>query len=356
MKIITAAIFLPVVLIAAACSEVPENEAFQKALERNGHAAKVEKPAVEPVTEASPNAISNNEIQPASQSAPPSNKNGSAVKWINIADMAENSFSVDMPAGWTNTALLHRVHGSPRSLVTAISPDKNTVIYIGDPRLPVYTVPGSGFEEPYRQFNMKYPYQVAEYVPAETYFNNYLRTHFGQIEGFRIIEKFDNRPLLALQRKEMQKAPVNAEVSNISYRFEYQSKGRVIHGELNGTVIGLGKMWLAEASGFCTAGDPVAAAAMMIKMMESKAANPQWQQAQQAQHQQTMSMIEQNTQRMTQQHQQNMANIQRSAAAHQQRMADLQQAADARNEQWRPQRAMAAEPAGAGCSARKIPE
>lgn len=328
MKKITVGICLPVIMIALACGGVPENEAFQRALERNGHIAKPEKPAVEAMNEASSGSIADKDIPQSEQSVPP-------VKWSNVADMTENSFSVNMPSGWTNTALLHRAHGSPRSLVTAVSPDKSTVIYIGDPRLPVYTVPGSGFEEPYRQFNMKYPYQVAAYVTAENYFSNYLQKHFGQLEGFRIIEKFDNRPLLALQRKEMEKASFNAEVSNASYRFEYRSKGRVIHGELNGTVIGMGKMWLPEASGFCTAGEPAAAAEMMVKMMESKAANPQWQQAQQAKHQQTMSMIEQNTQRMTQQHQQNMANIQRSANAHQQRMADLQQAADARNEQWR---------------------
>lgn len=328
------------VIIAASCSGVPENEAFQQALKRNSQSAGTESTADTPEKDASqPDATQHARPVAAASTAAASSPAGSATakvtKWIQVADMMENSFSIAMPAGWTNAALLHRTHQSPRALVTSVSPDKNTVIYLGDPRLPVYTVPGSGFEEPYRQFNMKYPYQVAPAVSAETYFSDYLRQHFGNMEGFRITEKFDNHAILEQQKKEMAKLTMNVGVTNASYRFAYTSKGRTIHGELNGTVINMGKMWIPEVSGFCTAGDPKEVAAMMIRMGQSKATNPKWQEAQNAQHQQTMANIQQNTQRMTQQHQQRMADIQRSAAAHQQRMADLQQAADARNEQWR---------------------
>ncbi len=324
MKKITVIPCLFVIMIALACGGgVPENEAFQRALERNGHTMEVEK---EPAK---------SDKTAAAAKSTKSDKATASVKWVTITDMSENSFSVDMPQGWTNAALLHRIQGGPRSLVTAVSTDKNTVIYLGDPRLPTYTTPGSGLDAPYRQFNIKYPYQIAAYVPAETYFSNYLQKHFGQMEGFRIIEKFDNLPLLELQRKEMEKVKINANVTNASYRFQYTSNGRTIHGELNGMVMSFGQMWIPEVSGFCTSGDPRKVSDMMVKMIQSKVTNPQWRAEQDAKHQQTMNTIEQNTQRMTQQHQQRMANIQRSAAAHQQRMADLQQAADARNEQWR---------------------
>ncbi len=336
MRKTSAILCLFVVIVASSCGSAPENEAFQQALKRNGHSVAVENNSDVPEKDA-PQRTADRDGQStaAKQARVEVAATVKPVKWVAVADMTENSFSLNMPAGWTNAALLHRIHESPRSLVTTVSPDKSTVIYLGDPRLPVYTIPGSGFEEPYRQFNIKYPYQVAPYVTAATYFSDYLKQHFGQIEGFRIIEKFDNQPLLELQRKELQKLKLNAEITNASYRFVYTSKGRTIHGELNGTVVSFGKMWLPEVGGFCTAGDPKDAAGMMVKMMQSKETNPRWQQAQNAKHQQTMAEIEQNTQRMTQQHQQNMANIQRSAAAHQQRMSNLQQAADARNEQWR---------------------
>lgn len=340
MRKTTTLLCLSILIIAAACSNVPENEAFQQALQRNGHATAPETADMteNEAAQATEQDASADPYQPASPAAEKNRERPAprqAVKWVQIADMTENSFSIAMPAGWNNAALLHRKHQSPRALVTSVSPDKNTVIYLGDPRLPVYTIPGSGFDAPYRQFNIKYPYQIAPSVSAETYFSDYLRKHFGGMEGFRIIEKFDNHPILEQQRKEMAKLTMNVGVTNASYRFVYTSKGRTIHGELNGTVVDMGKMWIPEVSGFCTTGDPKEVAAMMIRMGQSKVTNPKWQEAQNAQHQQNMAMIQQNTQRMTQQHQQRMADIQRSAAAHQQRMSDLQQAADARNEQWR---------------------
>ncbi len=324
-----------IIIILSSCGGVPENEAFQKALARNGHtpvsettSTEEEDDRAEVKTAASTEKTPMPTVTEVASVAQPQG-------WVSVHEMMENSFSIDMPKGWVNAALLHRLHESPRALITSVSPDKKTVIYMGDPRLPVYTLPGSGLDVPYRQLNIKYPYQIANHVSAETYFSDYLRKYFGKMEGFRIVEKFDNRPLLELMQKEKEKTNVNVDVSTVSYRFEYISNGRTIHGELNGAVISLGQMWIPEVSGFCTAGDPKDLSVKMIKMMKSKVNNPRWVEAQNAKHQQTMASIEQNTQRMTQQHQQRMADMQRNAAAHQQRMADLQQAADARNEQWR---------------------
>ncbi len=256
------------------------------------------------------------------------------VKWMSVNDMTENSFSIQMPEGWQNAALLHRKWSTPRSLVTAVSPDKNTVIYLGDPGLPVYTFPNSQMENQYRQLGMQSPFPSMKYRNAENYFSEYIQKRFGNLEGFRILEKFDNKPVLELLAKEIKKLTFKVDVTTVSYRFEYKSKGRTIHGLLNGSTVAVGEMWQPEVSGFCTAGDPGNADGMLIKMMQSRESNPQWQKDQEAKHQQTMAMIEHNTQQMTRQHEQRMANIRSSSAAHQQRMADMQQQHEQWNQSW----------------------
>jgi hypothetical protein len=261
------------------------------------------------------------------------------IQWVSVNDMTENSFSLKMPGGWQNAALLHRLHTVPRSLVTAVAPDKNTVIYFGDPRIPVYAEPNPEMEYMYSSMGMKAPYIYTPYISAERYFSDYMQSRFGQLEGFRMIEKFDNKPLLEKQASDIAKFNLqSAKVSNVSYRFEYVSNGKTIKAVVNGVTWGIGGMWMADVSGYCTTGDTRAVEDIMITMMKTRENNPEWQRQQQAQqqaqHEQTMAMINQNTQRMTQQHQQNMANIQASANAHQQRMANLQQSHDQWNNNW----------------------
>jgi len=204
----------------------------------------------------------------------------------------------------------------------------------------MYTLPNSELEISYRQMGIKYPYQTGNFVDAEIYFSEYLQKHFGGLSGFRIIEKFENIPLLKIQEKQKKRLNLTMEVnvSTVSYRFEYQSNGRLIKGELDGATITMGNIWLPEVGGFCTTGNPEDVAKMMLKMADSRVNNPAWQEAQNEKHRQGMAQIKQNEQRnrdmMTQQHNQRMGDIQRSGAAHQQKMADLQQANDIRNEQW----------------------
>ncbi len=261
------------------------------------------------------------------------------IQWVRVNDMTENSFSVKMPNGWQNAALLHRTYASPRSLVTTVAPDKNTVIYFGDPRIPAFAEPNPQTEYMYSSMGIKAPYIFTPYIDADTYFTDYVQSKFGQLENFRLIEKFDNQPLIEQQRRDLQKYNLqSARVSNASYRFEYSSNGRTIKAVVNGSTIGVGGIWLAEVSGYCTVGDTKVVEGMMVEMIQSRENNPEWQRQQQAQqqaqHEQTMATINQNTQIMTQRHNQNMANIQASANAHQQKMANLQQSHDQWNNNW----------------------
>jgi hypothetical protein len=260
------------------------------------------------------------------------------IKWVSVNDMAENSFTIDMPEGWKNAAFLHWKWNSPRSLVTAISPDKNTVIYLSDPRLPIYSLPNPQLESQYRQFGMKLPFPSMNYINAETYFSDYMQSRFGKLEGFKILEKFDNKPLLDHQAQEIKKLNFKIDVSNVSYKFEYTSNGKTIHGLLNGATMAMGGIWQPEVSGYCTTGNTEDANDMLMTMAKSRVNNPQWQENQNAKHQQAMAKIKQNEQynmqQMTRQHEQNMANIQRSGAAHQQRMNDLHQQYDQQNRNW----------------------
>lgn len=256
-----------------------------------------------------------------------------------VYDMTENSFSIAMPAGWQNIALMHRLHNSPRTLVRAISPDNNAVIFMGDPVLPVYSMPNPQMEAMYRNVGMNPPTQSSQFIDAENYFAGYMQERFGRLQGFVLDEKYIDEKIVDFQRKEMQKLNFHPTVSNISYRFHYESNGRTIRGVVNGTTMSFGSGWLPEVSGYCTTGDINELEEIFWAMGKSRVQNPAWQQAQNARHQQVMAQIEANTQAMTARHNQNMANIQASAQAHQQKMAALHQAADMRNQAWADQQA-----------------
>lgn len=256
-----------------------------------------------------------------------------------VYDMTENSFSIAMPAGWQNIALMHRLHNSPRTLVRAISPDNNAVVFMGDPVLPVYSMPNPQMEAMYRNMGMNPPTQSSQFIDADTYFASYMQERFSRLPGFVLDEKYIDEKIIDFQRKEMQKLNFHPTVTNISYRFHYESNGRTIRGVVNGTTMSFGSGWLPEVSGYCTTGDISELEEIFWTMGKSRVQNPAWQQAQNARHQQVMAQIEANTQAMTAQHQRNMANIQASAQAHQQKMAALHQAADIRNQAWADQQA-----------------
>ncbi len=256
-----------------------------------------------------------------------------------VYDMTENSFSIAMPAGWQNIALMHRLHNSPRTLVRAISPDNNAVIFMGDPALPVYSIPNPQMEAMYRDMGMNPPTQSSQFVDAETYFTTYMQERFGRLQGFVLDEKYVDEKVVEFQRREMEKMNFHPNVTNISYRFHYESNGRTIRGVVNGTTLSFGSGWLPEVSGYCTTGNLNDLEEIFWAMGKSRIQNPAWQQAQHARHQQVMAQIDANTQAMTAQHQRNMANIQASAQAHQQKMAALHQAADIRNQAWAGQQA-----------------
>ncbi len=305
------------------CTESPKQQQHPLADKKNK--TTVQDPAVVE-NDATDETSEENSIYPNQQ------ENDNAMEIV--YDMTENSFCIAMPKGWKNIALMHRLQAGPKTLVTTVSPDGNTVIYFGDPTLPIYAFPNPQMEMMYSNVGMRSPYQFLYYIDAETYFNNYIRQRFGNLEGFVLDGKFENKALLEKQERDMKKAGVQFQITNVSYRFHYNSGGKKINGVINGCTVIAGTLWLPEVSGFCTTDDPEKAEALMNTIANSRVENPQWRQLQDQKHQQTMAQIDENTRRMTAQHEQNMANIQASSQAHQQRMANLQQASDARNQAW----------------------
>lgn len=83
-------------------------------------------------------------------------------KWQTFTDPNEGAFQVQMPAGWKNSDGLKRYDALQyRAWATAVSPDGNTILAIGDPNEPAYATPMVGFA-PGSVYNATGTYYIVE--------------------------------------------------------------------------------------------------------------------------------------------------------------------------------------------------
>ncbi len=136
--------------------------------------------------EETPEMISNSNSTDSPMQKNESTKNLSAQGDVLVTDPVENAFSIRMPAGWKNEAYLYRVYDITRTVATSASPDGRTVLFIGDPKMPNYIVPDEYFNEQSPLANINPLSKVAQFIPAEEYFENYVNEKFGKLDGFRI--------------------------------------------------------------------------------------------------------------------------------------------------------------------------
>jgi hypothetical protein len=65
-----------------------------------------------------------------------------SVAWTRFADPTESAFMLDVPQGWQVAGGVKRFAPSEaRGWVTAVSPDGLTELFLGDPSLPIFTMP-----------------------------------------------------------------------------------------------------------------------------------------------------------------------------------------------------------------------
>src|SRR5690606_8396829 len=60
---------------------------------------------------------------------------------VQIMDPVEEAFWVDVPQGWSSAAYLSSEGDVQHFVVTSVSPDGRTVLFLGDPRMPQYWDP-----------------------------------------------------------------------------------------------------------------------------------------------------------------------------------------------------------------------
>lgn len=262
-----------------------------------------------------------------------------AGAWVSVLDEAEQSFTIDLPAGWRNRAWLVRRGRAVTPMATATRPDGGLALFTGDPSLPTFIEPGAALWP--TEHVVQPPTSVEHLAPV------WAQRRFGGLPGFAIRGMAPFPPLLRALEARMARAGgalTWATAGRLALSFD-DPAGRVDAVALVATY-GLAPLWFAEVHGVTASGDPEAGVAMLLHVVDSQRATPaasqraaQERAASAAAHRATMAMIDQNTAILQANHRQNMANLQASAAAHQAHMASIHAAHDAAHEAWRDRQA-----------------
>lgn len=266
----------------------------------------------------------------------------SSIELVPVQESNEGAFTLLLPRGWENHAVMVRPTGSPRSLISSRRPDGAVYLFSGDLRLPVFAEPGTGM---FSGLPLGTPEQ--HFTPAEPFFRHYLQQLYAGAPGFRIAGAAPCGPLEELAHREANRLGLQPRSTSICLPFEYTDpqSGLPVRGRIYGLTLSFGNIWAPEVSGILTWGadDPAAYERLWFEIARSRQENPQWRALQNQAHQQRMAQIawdHQNTmQQMQANHQDNMAWLQQSAESHQARMDNLHTAADAQMQGWYAQQA-----------------
>ena len=260
--------------------------------------------------------------------------------WETISD-AEQVFTLTMPRGWRNRAWVQSNGSLPHQLATAESPKGETALFLGDPTLPLFIEPAATmFGSP--------PGAVARpYTSIEHFLPSYAQHRFGGLPGFRWGSMAPSPELFQKVSQTAQRAgAAQVYVTAGRLTFTFDEGPRRVQALLFGSSTSFGQVWMVEVHGITTVGDPEAFAPALLEMLDSRRTNPAVLQRQlqerarsAAQHQATMSMLDQGAARLQANHQRNMATLQGMAASHQARMASMHESHEAHNAAWRNQQA-----------------
>ncbi|RYG63251.1 hypothetical protein EON80_21615 [bacterium] len=246
---------------------------------------------------------------------------------VKVTDPKENSFSISMPKGWRNQAFLARTYELYRPVSTSLSPDGSTVMFVGDPRLPSFTLPDPQFDELRAMVPMNPLSEVSERIPAREYFDGYVREKFGQLPGFRITgitpDPAQERRITADGRKVGREYDPEA----VRVAFTYRDNNKPMRAIVNGNTAQFQNIWIVGVSGVTTTGDPLLYNDLLLRVVNSHRTNQQWMQQQQQLHEQRMAILRQD-------YANQMASFNASNQAHQVRMNAIQDAGNANMKSW----------------------
>jgi hypothetical protein len=251
------------------------------------------------------------------------------LEWLK--DPVEAAFEVQLPKGWKNDAYLYRVYELSRNVATSLSPDGNTALFFGDPKMPYYSIPTPELNENSPFANLNPLSKYAQYETADNYFEKYVQNKFGKLPGFKITGKGECPEYISLIEKDFTKHGIRAdEITTTRIFFDYDMDGKKVHALLNGTVTRYMSIWMPGVNGISTTADPTTFNDMIFKIVSTVKPSQAW-----------LDKEKQMRDQRWAQHQQNMqnqqANMQASYQSHQIRMQNMQQSFDQHNKNWQQQ-------------------
>ncbi|MCC6271002.1 MAG: hypothetical protein IT190_06970 [Microbacteriaceae bacterium] len=245
---------------------------------------------------------------------------------VMITDPVDNAFTVEVPEGWDSVAYSSGAYDVHRNVVSSVSPDGKTVLFVGDPRLPFYWNPAFAtdvFRQTADAFDF---YEIRTAEPAEVYLPEYVTRKFGELPGFTITS-VGPAPELLGGADELAASGLIQTAAEV--RFTYEASGELIHALVEGWAMDSGDLWMTEVYGIATDRNVEDYRPMLLAMAKSLTTTPDYAARSQANHEQSMAQIQAFGEEMTRQHNANMAWIQQSAAAHQSRMEAIWAQGDA---------------------------
>lgn len=267
------------------------------------------------------------------QSASPSNQGGTTRTSSDtelIRDPVEDSFTVEAPKGWYNKAYSTRIFDIHRQVVTCVSPNSDTVIFLGDPNMPQYWNPATANPVTHEWAKVNPMQKIEAYKPATQYFKEYATKKFGKLGNFSISRtELREDAIASIAAKLAERGIQTRAVEIVEVYFSYDEKGKQMSGLLSGSTIDYGNFWIAMVAGISTQGKVEDYKPMMEKLGSSLIVLPEWTAKQQAKHEQIMEQIRVATAQQAQRHANNMNWIQDSAQRHQKRMQAIWAQGDA---------------------------
>lgn len=237
-------------------------------------------------------------------------------------DPVEGAFSVGVPKGWYNRAYSTRIHTIIHEVVTCVSPNSDTVLFLGDPHITQYWNPQMANEFTRLMVRNNPSMKLESVRAANEFFAEYATAKFGHLEGFKAEAPVASPDIHQQLQELLAQHNMQANVDVVEIPFTYQDKGKPISALLIGQILDFGPFWIPNVAGISTTGSAADFRAMLLAIGKSKKPDPEWQAKQQALHEQRMAEIRQQGQR-------NLDWIQASAQRHQARMKALWAANDA---------------------------
>ena len=255
---------------------------------------------------------------------------GSGVPaFVDATDPTEQAFKIKVPQGWKSQLGTARVgqYNSPKSWMTSASPEGATYLYVGDPRVPIYMIPGAF--PTLEQFAGTDPNSaVAPYMSADQFGPYYVQRRYGQAPNIKITAVSPDPTLDQHYRKEFAQFSGQSYISAAFVTFEFNEGGKPVHGGLHvATILVENSNWMASVSGFTTTASPAEADHTLQTVMYSFVRNPQWQLQENQRTQAAMAQSQAN-------HQARMRAQQQQFDAHQQIMQQRYDAADQQHQSW----------------------